>query len=150
MIGLAGDGEYLTGLLFGIPGNEFVRRGDTSPGMSEVPAVIREAHHELVAYLSGTLTRFSVPLAPDGTAFQVSVWNALRSIPYGETRSYLDIARLIGKPSSCRAVGMANNRNPVPIFIPCHRVIGADGSLTGYAGGLDLKRKLLALERGLH
>ncbi len=89
---------------------------------------------------------FDLPLEPAGTEFQKSVWVALQAIPYGETRSYGDMARQIGNPKACRAVGMANNRNPISIVIPCHRVIGADGSLVGYGGGLDLKQKLLTLE----
>ncbi len=146
-IGLAGDGEYLTGLRFGNGGDEVSVRVNAFSAMSEVPPVVREAYRELIAYLAGTLFRFSVPLAPAGTPFQRAVWDALRTIPYGETRSYLDVARMIGNPAACRAVGMANNKNPIPIFIPCHRVIGADGSLTGYAGGIALKSMLLAIER---
>ena len=102
---------------------------------------------ELTAYLAGERREFDLPLAPAGTAFQQSVWSALRTIPYGETASYGQIAARIGNPKSCRAVGMANNRNPLPIFIPCHRVIGADGSLIGYGGGLAVKQWLLELER---
>ena len=90
---------------------------------------------------------FDLPLAPKGTAFQQSVWRALESIPYGEVRSYGDIARQIGNPKACRAIGGANNRNPIAIVIPCHRVIGADGRLVGYGGGLDKKEMLLSLER---
>jgi methylated-DNA-[protein]-cysteine S-methyltransferase len=87
-------------------------------------------------------------LKPEGTEFQQLVWKALQTIPYGETRSYRDIAEQIGRPKLCRAVGMANHRNPITIIIPCHRVIGADGSLTGYGGGLPLKQQLLNLEKG--
>lgn len=89
-----------------------------------------------------------MPLSPQGTEFERTVWKALQAIPYGETRSYGDIARRIGRPSACRAVGQANNRNPVGIIIPCHRVIGADGKLTGYASGLTIKQYLLELEQG--
>ncbi|WP_323903628.1 methylated-DNA--[protein]-cysteine S-methyltransferase [Aeromonas caviae] len=98
-------------------------------------------------YFAGRLLRFTLPLAPRGTTFQQAVWQALCDIPYGETRSYGDIARTIGKPNAVRAVGAANGRNPLSIIIPCHRVIGQNGSLTGYAGGLPIKQALLTLER---
>ena len=101
---------------------------------------------EFEAYFAGRLQRFTLPLAARGTAFQQAVWRALCDIPYGETRSYGDIARAIGKPSAVRAVGAANGRNPLSIIVPCHRVIGENGSLTGYAGGLPIKQALLALE----
>ncbi|QXB55133.1 methylated-DNA--[protein]-cysteine S-methyltransferase [Aeromonas sp. FDAARGOS 1415] len=101
---------------------------------------------EFEAYFAGRLQRFTLPLAARGTAFQQAVWRALCNIPYGETRSYGDIARAIGKPSAVRAVGAANGRNPLSIIVPCHRVIGQNGSLTGYAGGLPIKQALLALE----
>ncbi len=102
---------------------------------------------EFEAYFAGRLHRFTLPLAARGTAFQQAVWQALCDIPYGETRSYGDIARTIGKPNAVRAVGAANGRNPLSIIIPCHRVIGQNGSLTGYAGGLPIKQALLTLER---
>lgn len=101
---------------------------------------------QLREYFAGARRTFDLPLAPHGTAFQRRVWAALRTIPYGETRTYGELAAAIGNPSACRAVGMANHRNPIPIIIPCHRVIGANGTLTGYAGGLEIKRRLLALE----
>ncbi|KRW60606.1 cysteine methyltransferase [Aeromonas allosaccharophila] len=101
---------------------------------------------EFDAYFAGRLQRFSLPLAAHGTAFQQAVWQALCDIPYGETRSYSDIARAIGKPDAVRAVGAANGRNPLSIIVPCHRVIGQNGSLTGYAGGLEIKKMLLDLE----
>lgn len=100
----------------------------------------------LDAYFSGREIAFDVPLAPAGTPFQRDVWTALREIPFGATASYAEIARRIGRPRAVRAVGAANARNPIAILVPCHRVIGADGSLTGYAGGLERKRALLALE----
>lgn len=100
----------------------------------------------LDAYFSGRAVACDVPLAPAGTTFQREVWTALRGIPFGATASYADIARRIGRPRAVRAVGAANARNPIAIIVPCHRVIGSDGSLTGYAGGLDRKRALLALE----
>ena len=102
---------------------------------------------QLEEYFSGTRKSFSLPMAPVGTQFMQDVWQALVTIPYGEVRSYRDIAKAIGNPKACRAVGMANNRNPLPIIIPCHRVIGANGKLVGYAGGLGCKEKLLALEK---
>ena len=98
-------------------------------------------------YFAGRLQRFTLPLAPRGTAFQQAVWQALCDIPYGETRSYGDIARSVGSPRGFRAVGMANNRNPISIIIPCHRIIGSDGKLVGFGGGLDIKEFLLGLER---
>lgn len=102
---------------------------------------------QLAAYFDGKLTEFELPLAPDGTDFQRKVWDGLRAIPYGQTVSYGELARRIGSPAASRAVGLANGRNPIAIVVPCHRVIGSDGSLTGYGGGLDRKRFLLALER---
>lgn len=108
--------------------------------------VLLEAEKQLSEYFAGNLRSFQLPLAPNGTPFQQEVWNALLSIPYGETRSYATIASLVGKPKAYRAVGMACNRNPLPVFIPCHRIIGTDGLLTGYAGGLERKQILLSLE----
>ncbi|NLH46684.1 MAG: methylated-DNA--[protein]-cysteine S-methyltransferase [Acholeplasmataceae bacterium] len=105
------------------------------------------AIQQLEEYFSGKRRSFSLPMAPEGTQFMLDVWRALISIPYGEVISYGDIARAIEKPKAARAVGMANNRNPLPIIIPCHRVIGANGQLVGYAGGLGCKEKLLALEK---
>lgn len=109
-------------------------------------ALAETVFSQLNEYFAGTRTAFNFPCAPQGTPFQQKVWAALREIPYGETRSYKQIAEAIGRPKACRAVGMANNRNPIIIVIPCHRVIGADGSLTGYGGGLEMKRALLDLE----
>jgi methylated-DNA-[protein]-cysteine S-methyltransferase len=109
-------------------------------------AAFADVREQLHAYFAGELHEFSLPLAPAGTPFQQSVWTALRAIPYGQTRSYLEIATAIGKPSACRAVGAANGANPLPIVVPCHRVIGANGTLTGFGGGIDVKRQLLALE----
>ena len=98
--------------------------------------------------LTAELRTFDLPLRPTGTPFQLNVWEALRRIPYGETVTYGELARRIGRPPAARAVGSANHHNPLPIVVPCHRVIGADGTLTGYAGGLVVKRALLALEAG--
>lgn len=114
--------------------------------MSRPTPLLEEGRRQLLDYLAGNREYFELPLSPKGTPFQKKVWNALRAIPYGQTRSYRDIALAVDCPRGFRAVGMANNRNPIPILIPCHRVVGADGSLTGYAGGLELKRALLTLE----
>jgi methylated-DNA-[protein]-cysteine S-methyltransferase len=108
--------------------------------------VLLEADAQLRAYFAGELRRFDLPLAPRGTAFQLSVWDALLEIPYGATASYSELAAAIGRPSACRAVGAANGRNPLAVIVPCHRVIGAAGALTGYGGGLERKRMMLALE----
>ena len=108
--------------------------------------VIREAVRQLSDYFDGKLKTFDLPLKMTGTPFQMKTWAALQTIPYGETRSYGDIARQIGNAKACRAVGMANHNNPVSIVVPCHRVIGTNGSLTGYGGGLPIKRQLLELE----
>jgi methylated-DNA-[protein]-cysteine S-methyltransferase len=109
-------------------------------------AVLEDAAAQLTEYLAGERTTFDLPLRASGNAFERLVWAELARIPYGETASYGEIARRIGHPGAARAVGRANARNPIAIVVPCHRVIGSDGSLTGYAGGLDLKRALLALE----
>ncbi|MFD4574759.1 methylated-DNA--[protein]-cysteine S-methyltransferase [Streptomyces sp. NPDC058417] len=105
-----------------------------------------ETEDQLKAYFAGELKDFTVPLRLTGTPFQRSVWEALRAIPYGETRSYGQLAAALGTPNASRAVGLANGRNPVGIIVPCHRVVGADGGLTGYGGGLDRKQRLLAFE----
>lgn len=110
-------------------------------------AVIDQAIAELSAYFNGLLTTFTVPVAPEGTVFQQAAWQALCAIPYGETRSYAQQAHAINKPKAVRAIGAANGRNPIPVIIPCHRVIGSNGSLTGYAGGLAIKTYLLELEQ---
>ena len=111
--------------------------------------VLRRTIAELEKYFQGERREFSAELAPAGTPFQLRVWRELSNIPYGETRSYREIAEKIGSPKAVRAVGAANGANPIGIIIPCHRVIGNDGSLTGYGGGLDLKRRLLELEGAL-
>lgn len=112
----------------------------------DTPLLLR-AERQLAEYFAGVRRVFDVPLRPMGTDFQLRVWEALKEIPYGETRTYGQIAAAVGAPRAYRAVGMANHMNPLPLFIPCHRVVGADGKLTGYAGGLWRKEKLLALER---
>lgn len=112
-------------------------------------AMLRETRRQLGEYFAGTRRSFQLPLAPHGTPFQQSVWSTLATIPYGQTWSYRDVAHRIGKPEAVRAVGAANGRNPIPIVLPCHRVIGADGSLTGFGGGLPTKAFLLRLEGAL-
>jgi len=111
-------------------------------------AILMEAEKQLRAYFAGVLRQFDLPLDLAGTPFQQRVWQELLKIPYGETRSYGQVARDMGAPAAIRAVGAANGANPVPIVVPCHRVVGANGKLTGYGGGLPLKQRLLALERG--
>lgn len=109
-------------------------------------SVLTSAITQLREYFAGTRETFSVPLRPAGTPFQLSVWSALEEISYGHTRTYGDIACILGRPTATRAVGAANGQNPLPIFVPCHRVIGSNGSLTGFGGGLDVKLALLRLE----
>jgi methylated-DNA-[protein]-cysteine S-methyltransferase len=139
---LAGDEEGLKHVNF-MKGKKKI---EVSDDWVENEEFFREISGQLEAYFSGKLKSFDIKLAPEGTEFQKSVWKALCEIPYGETRSYKDIAVSIGKPKAYRAVGLANNRNPIAIIVPCHRVIGADGKITGYAGGLDVKEFLLKLE----
>lgn len=129
--------------------NDNPRRVRLSPLVehSDHPILI-ETERQLGGYFAGTVKAFTVPLAFKGTHFQKSVWTALLDIPFGETRSYGDIARQIGRPTAVRAVGAANGRNPISIIAPCHRVIGSGGALTGFAGGLATKRHLLGLESG--
>jgi len=109
-------------------------------------AANHEAIEQLREYFDGKRTQFNLPLDVSGTPFQMAVWHELQKVPYGSTCSYIDIARLLGKPGAARAVGMANHENPLAIVIPCHRVVGSNGSLTGYAGGLHLKQQLLGIE----
>jgi methylated-DNA-[protein]-cysteine S-methyltransferase len=117
------------------------------PAWREDPTALQETVRQLRAYFAGELEAFDLPLAPEGTPFQLKVWKLLCDIPYGETISYGELARRAGNPKASRAVGLANGSNPIPIVIPCHRVIGSNGKLTGYGGGLPIKEKLLALER---
>ena len=124
-----------------------VPEGSTRCTEAEATPLLRRAAEEIGDYFAGLRRDFTLPLAPEGTPFQQKVWEALRTIPYGETRTYKQIAIQIGHNQSFRAVGMANNRNPIVVVVPCHRVIGYDGKLTGYAGGLDVKEQLLELER---
>ena len=141
---LVGDGENIHRIEF--PTNCRPVNLDASWEHNEV--VFGTLTKELDAYFNGSLQVFSVQVAPTGSAFQHKVWNALQQIAYGQTCTYADIAKLIGKPTASRAVGSANGRNPVSIIIPCHRVIGTNGALTGYAGGISAKQWLLSHEAG--
>jgi methylated-DNA-[protein]-cysteine S-methyltransferase len=144
LIQLRGTDRALTGVFMEKHRHEPARPEDAI----QDPAPLREAQRELEEYFAGERRDFSIPLAATGTPFQMQVWEALRAIPYGETISYGELARRIGNPKAVRAVGLANGRNPISIIVPCHRVIGANGTLTGYGGGLERKRFLLAFERG--
>jgi methylated-DNA-[protein]-cysteine S-methyltransferase len=135
---LVGDGRSLTQL-------EMSPRSAPA-GASHDPEPFGEVEAQLDAYFAGELTEFDVPLAPAGSGFQLAVWGALTRIPYGETASYGEVAAELGRPDAVRAVGSTNGRNPIAVIIPCHRVIGADGTLVGYGGGLPRKRLLLELE----
>jgi methylated-DNA-[protein]-cysteine S-methyltransferase len=137
------DGAALTGLAF--PGEKRVEK--PAPGLKESPEPFAEAIRQLGEYFAGQRRAFDLSLAPEGTAFQRRVWDELTGIPFGATISYAELARRIGNPKAVRAVGGANGRNPLPIIVPCHRVIGADGRLTGFGGGLPIKERLLAFER---
>jgi methylated-DNA-[protein]-cysteine S-methyltransferase len=117
-----------------------------SGGLTD-PSANHQTVEQLTEYFEGKRTQFDLPLDVEGTPFQKAVWTQLLRIPYGETRTYGEIAKAIGRPGAARAVGMANHENPIAVVIPCHRVIGRDGSLTGYAGGVQLKAQLLSIER---
>jgi O-6-methylguanine DNA methyltransferase len=131
------------------PNPRHLRKENNGFAFEPAPHVMIDYICELEEYFSGKRREFSFPLDLRGTDFQVACWRALLAIPYGETRTYADIARAIGKAKAFRAVGMANNRNPIAIVVPCHRVIASDGTLCGYGGGLDVKRRLLELEGAL-
>jgi methylated-DNA-[protein]-cysteine S-methyltransferase len=138
-LGIAENEGNITGLYFQkeqLPRNNTIMETD----------ILKEAARQLQDYLAGKLREFDLPLAPAGTEFMQCVWENLLTIPYGKTRSYGEVAQCSGNKKASRAVGLACNRNPIPIIIPCHRVIGSNGRLTGYRGGLDIKSKLLALE----
>jgi methylated-DNA-[protein]-cysteine S-methyltransferase len=139
---LLSDGAALTGLRLS-PHHDLLAR---HPQWRRQATPFGEAVAQLAAYFAGDLTEFDLPLAPHGSAFQLQVWEALRTIPYGQTTSYGQLAASLGNPRACRAVGLANGRNPIAVVVPCHRVIGSAGSLVGYGGGLERKRLLLALE----
>ena len=124
----------------------FYSKSKINDHLKETP-LIRECFNQLKEYFQGTRREFTIPIEAEGSEFQKKVWKALLDIPYGQTRTYKEIAIAIGNEKACRAVGMANNRNPISIIIPCHRVIGANGKLVGYGGGLDIKEKLLNIEK---
>jgi len=140
---LAADAQGLRLVEFNSPKHPIPRGDDWREGDN---AVLRETRAQLDDYFAGKRRTFDLPLAPRGTGFQRQVWHTLAAIPYGETISYARLATRVGKPSAMRAVGAANGRNPLPIVLPCHRVIGSDGSLTGFGGGLPTKQFLLTLE----
>ncbi len=141
---LTSDGAALTGLYMDAHRHGPELRADWRQDDEAAP--FAEAKRQLTAYFAGCLTAFDLPLAPVGTTFQKCVWEELRRIPHGQTVSYGELARRIGSPNACRAVGLANGRNPLSIIVPCHRVVGANGKLVGYAGGTTRKEALLALE----
>lgn len=143
---LAADEHGLRLIEFNTPRHPMAQIADWREGDN---AILQAARMQLEEYFAGTRTSFELPLAPHGTVFQKEVWHALADIPYGQTISYAQLAQRVGKPSAMRAVGAANGRNPLPIVLPCHRVIGADGSLTGFGGGLPTKQFLLELEGAL-
>lgn len=138
---LSTESGRLTGLRFGVPDAVAGERDDDDP-------VLAAAREQLAGYFAGERHGFDLPVAPRGTTFQLQVWQALQRVPYGTTVSYRELARRVGHPRASRAVGLANGRNPIALVVPCHRVIGADGSLTGFGGGLAAKRTLLDLEAG--
>jgi methylated-DNA-[protein]-cysteine S-methyltransferase len=140
---LVADDQGLRGVFF--PGHKGTKVPPASGGEN---GIIAQTRRELDGYFAGTLRQFAVPLAPQGTAFQRRVWDLLRDIGYGERRSYADLAHQLGQPTAARAVGAAVGRNPLSILVPCHRVVGSSGALTGFAGGLERKAHLLALETG--
>jgi methylated-DNA-[protein]-cysteine S-methyltransferase len=141
---LAGDEQALCALSM-LGGRRPIR---PAPQWRRADAPFAEARQQLAEYFAGDRTAFDLVLAPRGSAFQLAVWAALRAIPYGQTRTYGEIAAAVGRPDAVRAVGAANGANPIAVIVPCHRVIGADGSLTGFGGGLERKRALLDLESG--
>jgi methylated-DNA-[protein]-cysteine S-methyltransferase len=145
---LTSDGTHLTQLWLGRPPAKAGEAGGWREGESADAAPFPDAREQLRAYFEGRLREFDLPLAPAGTPFQRRVWRALLEIPYGRTVTYGELAARLGQPGASRAVGLANGRNPIAVVIPCHRVIGAGGALTGYGGGLERKRWLLELEAG--
>ncbi len=144
---LVTEGGALTGLYMDVQGHEPDEATLGVPASLDDDEVLAEAARQLGAYFAGELTTFDLPLDLEGTGFQRTVWAGLQQIPYGQTTSYGELARRIGQPTASRAVGLANGRNPVSIVVPCHRVVGSNGSLTGYGGGLPRKQFLLALEQ---
>ena len=138
-IGIIDNGKAITKIYFANKNEINIEENETE--------LLRETVKQLEEFFEGKRNCFDLPLEPKGTEFQKKVWSALQEIPFGETRSYGEIAKIVGNEKASRAVGMANNKNPIPIIIPCHRVIGANGKLVGYAGGLNIKEKLLKIEK---
>lgn len=136
IINIEEDNGFISRIFFGIVKNAL-----------KETSLIKNAYTQIFEYLDGKRKNFELPLKISGTTFQKSVWEILRQIQYGETKNYKEIAKMVGKENASRAIGMACNRNPICIVIPCHRIIGADGKLTGYAGGLDVKKELLQIEK---
>lgn len=136
LLGVAAREGYIVRIVFG----GFEKHGAQDP-------LLDAAENQLMEYFAGVRRKFELPLCPAGTPFQLKVWRALMDIPYGETRAYSEIAAAVGSHRAARAVGMANHANPIPVVIPCHRVVGKDGGLTGYAGGLEIKTALLDMEK---
>ena len=143
---LVATDDHLSGLYFATHARRPEDLGELVE-LDAAPPVLRAAHEQLTEYLAGERTAFDLPVRATGTPFQHEVWRMLGQIPYGQTWSYGQLAAALGKPGASRAVGLANGRNPVSIVVPCHRVIGADGSITGYGGGVAAKQTLLDLER---
>jgi methylated-DNA-[protein]-cysteine S-methyltransferase len=144
---IVGDNNGLTALFINVENENMNQLVDQT--WSEEKTFFEKEINQIIEYLCGERTNFDIKVVPQGTDFQKKVWEALLTIPYGEVASYKDIAEKIGNPKAVRAVGQANSKNPIPIIIPCHRVIGSNGKLTGYALGLDMKRKLLEIENGI-
>ena len=144
---LVANGDALCGVYF--DDQKYLPSVDPAWQEDEDTAVLRAAHNQLDQYFAGLRKHFELPLAPNGTPFQRAVWNAIAQVPWGETLTYAELAARAGHPGSARAAGAATGRNPLSIIVPCHRIVGSDGSLTGYAGGLDRKQTLLALEQPL-
>ncbi|HEY3179210.1 MAG TPA: methylated-DNA--[protein]-cysteine S-methyltransferase [Casimicrobiaceae bacterium] len=144
---LVANGDALSGVYFA--DQKYLPPIDPAWQEDQERAVLRSAHNQLGQYFAGSRRRFELTLAPTGTPFQRAVWNAIAQVPWGETLTYAELASRVGHPGSARAAGAATGRNPLSIVVPCHRIVGSDGSLTGYAGGLDRKRKLLVLEQPL-
>ena len=139
---LTGDGEAIRGLYI----QDGLAAMEPDPGWRRDDNAFADAREQLGEYFAGERTDFDLALAPEGTEFQRRVWDGLRAIPYGETRSYAELARAVGRPGAARAVGAANGRNPITVIVPCHRVIGSNGDLAGFSGGVERKRMLLDLE----
>ncbi|MEE2728217.1 MAG: methylated-DNA--[protein]-cysteine S-methyltransferase [Candidatus Latescibacterota bacterium] len=137
---LVGDTHYLRHIFFP------AHAPQPAPSWQSVDSLPYPAAEQLTDYFAGTRTEFDLPLSPEGTTFQLEVWAALEEIPFGETISYMELARRVGNPDAVRAASLANGKNPLPIVVPCHRVVGSDGSMTGYSGGLSTKEFLLTHE----